>query len=62
MDFINFNSCQNVKYAFFKNNIINELLSNFSDLVVRKIIFGHEHRNLSDLLNNKYSEKREENG
>ena len=41
------NTCKDKKFASFKNNKLNILLSQFSNIVVRKHIFGHEHQHLS---------------
>ena len=49
------------KYVFFKNNVINKLLSDFSNLVIRKVMFGRELQHLSEgLLYNGNSVKKED--
>jgi hypothetical protein len=41
------NAYKDKKFASFKNSELNILLSQFSNIVVRKHIFGHEHQHLS---------------
>ena len=41
------NSIKNKKIKYYQNGKLNKLLEEFSNLVVRKFIFGHEHQHLS---------------
>ena len=41
------NPYKNKKIVSFKNNKVDVLLTEFSNIVIRKLIFGHEHQHLS---------------
>jgi hypothetical protein len=41
------NPYKNKKFVSFKNSKVDALLTEFSNIVVRKLIFGHEHQHLS---------------
>ena len=57
------NPYKNINHAFFKSNRLIELILNLSNLVVRKVMFGHELQNLSEgLLYSGNSEQKEDKG